>query len=138
MKITTFEQIEELLWKYCDDNSEVLHRAGYVHISITQNQFHRSPIDESSIGIFQITYINISHEEDIMNKVDTLMTDFFIDILKPFFQGIGFTFFQGIGFTIINAIPSEVNYIGYQENEQLILSMGDNTITTIITNTGQW
>lgn len=130
MKITTFEQIEELLWKYCDDNSEVLHRAGYVHISITQNQFYRSPIDESSIGIFQITYINISHEEDIMNKVDTLMTDFFINILKPFFQGIGFT--------IINAIPSEVNYIGYQENEQLILSMGDNTITTIITNTGQW
>lgn len=130
MKITTFEQIEELLWKYCDDNSEVLHRAGYVHISITQNQFHRSPIDESSIGIFQITYINISHEEDIMNKVDTLMTDFFINILKPFFQGIGFT--------LVNTIPSEVNYIGYQENEQLILSMGDNTITTIITNTGQW
>lgn len=130
MKITTFEQIEELLWKYCDDNSEVLHRAGYVHISITQNQFYRSPIDESSIGIFQITYRNISHEEDIMNKVDTLITNFFINILKPFFQGIGFR--------IINAIPSEVNYIGYQENEQLILSMGDNTITIVITNTGQW
>lgn len=130
MKITTFEQIEELLWKYCDDNSEVLHRAGYVHISITQNQFYRSPVDESYIGIFQITYINISHEEDIMNKVDTLITNFFINILKPFFQGIGFT--------MINAIPSEVNCIGYQENEQLILSMGDNTITTVITNTGQW